>query len=275
VLAEFVNLQLPGEVIPWHQLLNQINNPPPNGVQIEEEIWHLHQLIEHRSSVMAEAMAQRNGILGYFRGLVSFTAFSHPNTYYLGAVALRIAQFLSMHYKAVFKRPRPSRLSPGLLPPVDPPGHAAYPSGHATEAHLLALCLEQVMPREILTGYNPPAAPARPPWGAENAAVPAQRIAPVRPMRQLADRIARNREVMGLHYRSDSDAGRLLAEKAFGLLLRCPSLGLQANAADQLSQGADGDLNDVNGVSQHRWLLDNALQEGLIADARREWRNPA
>ena len=35
------------------------------------------------------------------------------------------------------------------------------------------------------------------------------------PLRQMADRIARNREVLGLHYRSDSVAGKTLADRAF------------------------------------------------------------
>ena len=44
------------------------------------------------------------------------------------------------------------------MPLIDPPGHAAYPSGHATQARLVALCLEQVMPNAII----PVAAPAPP-----------------------------------------------------------------------------------------------------------------
>src|SRR5205807_2255536 len=39
------------------------------------------------------------------------------------------------------------------------------------------------------------------------------------PLLRLARRVARNREVMGLHYRSDTRAGRILAEKTAPLLL--------------------------------------------------------
>jgi len=40
----------------------------------------------------------------------------------------------------------------------------------------------------------------------------------------MAQRIARNREVMGLHYRFDSKAGKLLAQESFTLLMECPSI---------------------------------------------------
>jgi hypothetical protein len=42
---------------------------------------------------------------------------------------------------------------------------------------------------------------------------------------RLAARIARNRELLGLHYPSDSGVGRRLAARSLPILLRCPSLG--------------------------------------------------
>jgi membrane-associated phospholipid phosphatase len=81
------------------------------------------------------------------------------------------------------------------MPPIDPPGHASYPSGHATESYLISRVLTQVMP-----------------------------VAAAVPLQRLADRIARNREVLGMHYRSDSEAGRTLAEQTFPLLSGCASV---------------------------------------------------
>jgi hypothetical protein len=40
----------------------------------------------------------------------------------------------------------------------------------------------------------------------------------------MAQRIARNREVLGLHYPSDSAAGKLLAEESFKILMQCDSI---------------------------------------------------
>jgi hypothetical protein len=48
---------------------------------------------------------------------------------------------------------------------------------------------------------------------------------------RLAERVARNREVLGLHYPSDSAAGRTLAEMSLLLLLQCPTVQALINAA--------------------------------------------
>ena len=55
-----------------------------------------------------------------------------------------------MHYKAKFNRERPSQVCPALLPPIPVPGHASYPSGHATQAHLMALCVADVVRNAVL-----------------------------------------------------------------------------------------------------------------------------
>jgi membrane-associated phospholipid phosphatase len=44
------------------------------------------------------------------------------------------------------------------------------------------------------------------------------------PLRRLAQRVARNREVLGLHYPSDSAAGRYLGDQSAGLLTQCTSV---------------------------------------------------
>jgi membrane-associated phospholipid phosphatase len=177
-------------------------------------------LIEFRPGVLAEALAQRNNILGYFQGIFSFSRSSHRKTYDLCCVALQIGQFQATWYKhwavydlggsGTFKprmRPRPSQLSPVLLPPIEVPGHPAYPSGHATEAYLLAACLGEVMPTAASQPAPSPSAPG---------------VLP--PLLAMAQRIARNREVLGLHYPSDSAAGKIIATETFALLRTCKTV---------------------------------------------------
>ena len=53
-------------------------------------------------------------------------------------------------------------------------------------------------------------------------------------MQQMAQRIARNREVLGLHFPSDSTAGRLLAEESFNILMQCKSIHDPAHPNDGL-----------------------------------------
>jgi hypothetical protein len=172
---------------------------------IEGELQQLLKLMDYRPNVLAEALAQCEGIDDYFRGVLSFTQSSHPWTFGLMQIALRVGEFQAMHYKYKFNRPRASTLSPWLMPPIEVPRHASYPSGHSTQSHLVALILGEVMP-DWARGTNAP-------------------------LRLLAQRIARNREVMGLHYPSDTKAGEKLAKESFLLLRECGTVKTLITAA--------------------------------------------
>ena len=143
-----------------------------------------------------------------------FNGKSHSKTTGLIEVARCIGQFQVMHYKWIYQRMRPSQVSPALMPPINPPGHAAFPSGHATESMLMALLLEKVMP--VAASAPPPPIPS-----------PAPVPAPWSPLQMMAQRVARNREVIGLHYRSDSEAGRVLGQNTFDIIMnqgQCPTI---------------------------------------------------
>src|SRR3954468_16732460 len=176
---------------------------------VDAELKELAELMEYRGGVLAEALAQRTGLWAYWRGILMFDAWSHPRTCDLVEIAARVGQFQVMHYKRLFNRARPSQYSMELLPPIDVPGHASFPSGHATEANLLSLCLAQVMPAVA-------SAPAK---DKNKNTIPDSS-----PLQRMAQRVARNREVLGLHYPSDSAAGKLLAEQSFKLLLKCKTV---------------------------------------------------
>src|SRR5258705_12112516 len=110
---------------------------------------------------------------------------------------------------------------------MDDRGRSWSQSGQATEPDLTPLCRKKV----VRAAASPP--PGRPP-------PPPPLPFPGRsPLQQMAQRIARNREVLGLHFPSDSKAGMLLAEETFKILMKCKS------------------INDPN--------------DGLIAKASAEW----
>jgi len=192
---------------------------PLNAADVANELKELASLIEYRPAVLNEALRQVDaiGVIGYFRGMLNFTPTSHPFTYGLARIGVRVGEFQVMYYKALFNRPRPSTLSPALMPPIEVPGHAAYPSGHSTQAHLTALLLAEVMPpaanQALDANGNVVTLPSAPPGRPDRT---------VGPLYRVAERIARNREVLGLHYRSDTAAGLVLAENTFLLLKECP-----------------------------------------------------
>jgi hypothetical protein len=125
-------------------------------------------------------------------------------------IASLVALYCCLYWKGYYQRVRPSQLMPALMPPISIPGHASFPSGHATQSKLVALCIEQLLP-----GYQQDATkklPAAPSQGSL-----CDELTPN--LRHLARRIARNREIAGLHYPSDSVGGRILAKQIFSTML--------------------------------------------------------
>jgi membrane-associated phospholipid phosphatase len=88
-----------------------------------------------------------------------------------------------MYFKHKWKRARPAQIDPRIRPVLDCPTHAAYPSGHSTQSHLIALVVGRITGRKDI----------------EDA------------LWEAAHRIAQNREYAGIHYKSDSECGIDLA----------------------------------------------------------------
>lgn len=130
-----------------------------------------------------------------------------------GDPAMFTTWFACQYWKNKYKRVRPAQLFPGLLPPIAAPGHASFLSGHAAQAQLVYRCLLSLLPTTPIGG------------GSQSVASMFE-IAGGR----LSRRIARNREIAGLHYPSDSIAGRRLAHKIFDHILT-PTLAGPANAS--------------------------------------------
>jgi membrane-associated phospholipid phosphatase len=117
---------------------------------------------------------------------------------------------------------RPSQLLPALMPPISIPGHASFPSGHATQSALISLCVQQALPGANFTSTVPISNPA-----------PGSICAAMQPgLDALAARIARNREIAGLHYPSDTVGGQTLATNIFqNILLNSGTNGFTSYSA--------------------------------------------
>lgn len=105
---------------------------------------------------------------------------------------LEAVEPIVLRFKVKFDRVRPNKLDSTLTTVIDVPEHPAYPSGHSTQAHAVAFLLGS--------------------------------LAPERRAEFEADalRVAVNREVAGLHYPSDTAAGRLLARQIVDLMRENP-----------------------------------------------------
>jgi hypothetical protein len=91
--------------------------------------------------------------------------------------------------KRRFNRLRPSVVLPDIRPVVPVPPYAAYPSGHATQATVIAHLMAELAPKSA------------------------------RQLHALAAQVGRNREVAGLHYASDTDTGFSLGARLSKIFL--------------------------------------------------------
>ncbi len=133
----------------------------------------------------------------FFSSVVNIQPHKHKYTIEIIGLSLSFAYQSVMHFKHILACPRPIEYSPQIQPLINTPGHSSLPSGHATEAFIVARVLQ------ILVGSS------------EDSAVNAQ-------LQRQAARIAINRTVAGLHFPVDSAAGRLLGESLAGYFIhRC------------------------------------------------------
>ena len=182
-------LQEPGVWVRSGWRNRYVVDPPPDLQGTLTEIDTLMTMKSERPQ-NAENIALEDEYVGnrYYRFL-RIESYTHSRTYALIDDIVDEAAVVVMHFKNRFNRARPWEYEPALEPIIPPPGHPAYPSGHATQAHSLSMVLAQVIPE--LAGE----------------------------LESLAYEVARNREIGGVHYPSDSEAGRQLAKQIVADLL--------------------------------------------------------
>jgi len=206
---------------------------------IANEIRQLQMLMQDdRGRYLAEAEAQADGLADYIIHFMAIDRYRYPWTVELISCGLAIGNIFYFYAKSVFRRVRPSFLCPGLVPPLGPPGHPAFPSGHSLLGHLIALLLLEIKGVHERFGiYKVEGGP-----GEKPVPTTLDGTAPVAsPLLWLAQRLAKNREVLGLHYPSDSSASRHLAAGIWNALfdtaldpklrIQCPTLQLVLNRA--------------------------------------------
>ncbi len=118
-------------------------------------------------------------------------------------------QYLGDNAKTVYNRPRPFVADPQEVHPCSEfvkPVSGSYPSGHSLEAHIMASVLDLIYPER-------------------------KALFEARSMQ-----IANDRVLAGVHYPSDLEAGRKLAEAMMTVLERSPAF--EADLAKHLSQTA-------------------------------------
>lgn len=98
---------------------------------------------------------------------------------------LTACEYVGLIYKSQFNRLRPNQIEPLLRPLLAVPAHEAYPSNHAFQCFSIVFAFSTILPEHPATDE----------------------------LARIAQNVAENREWAGLHYPSDTQAGRDLARR--------------------------------------------------------------
>lgn len=180
--TEKAELMPPG----WRELITL--PPPPGDAFTREEVAYIIALKPLRGKYQSQIDAQIGDVVHPFANSLSLDEKHAAALATFWKAVIPDITRVAMHFKAKFDRARPRQYSAEIAASIAPPGHPAYPSGHSTDAHTLALLLSEIWPEKKTQ------------------------------LLSVAFQIAMNREIGGVHYRSDTAAGYLLAQQIVALM---------------------------------------------------------
>jgi membrane-associated phospholipid phosphatase len=216
----------------WSALVTMVR-PPEATLRLQLAL--VNGYADLRADRAREIAAQKAPQYAFWGSVLPLYPARHRRTYELIRLALRLAKSAEMNFKNALVVRRPHEYSPQIQPMIQTPIHGSLPSGHSTEAFIVArvlleLAIAGAVKSSGTTGTAPPSNAAR------------QQLRGLL-MRQAA-RIAVNRTVAGVHFPADSMAGQLLG-LALGdyFIQRCTAGGAVATYTfDGTSYGAQQDF---------------------------------
>ena len=143
---------------------------------------------ELRAERCGEILSPLTPPVEFWSSIVNLHPERHKWTLELLWAALRLANHAEMRFKHALACRRPVEMSPQLQPMILTPGHGSLPSGHSTEAHIVAHVL----------------------WTLLNTADATKDLTWFEQLMRQAARVAINRTIAGVHFPVDSAAGQVL-----------------------------------------------------------------
>jgi PAP2 superfamily len=183
--------QLRDSTHPWLQnnFIERINlSAPPVAGEGTEVALVIEQvkIIKNDKVRIKEIEVQKNTVQSFFEEVVGKKLQKNPPLLLLWNALSDFSGYPIMKLKARYNRARPYEVD--TVNQLFKVGHPSYPSGHSTQGHLMAFVFAELYPSKRAD------------------------------LVQLATRIALNRELAGVHFRSDSIAGVELAREIYLLL---------------------------------------------------------
>jgi hypothetical protein len=170
-------------------------DPPPGMAESLDEVHDLLKMEEelagnptHQAIILREAGLD---LTAYTRPIGIEDAGGYDATKSLFLTILKLTEYIGLLYKDRFNRPRPNQIDARLRPFLPNPPHASYPSNHSFQSFAIADVFAEIAESERA----------------------------VAEMYRSARSVAENREYAGLHYPSDTEAGRQLAKQCLPYLI--------------------------------------------------------
>lgn len=165
----------------WKQSI--IIPKPPNLDETAKEIEAIIKLrpLREKHQVDIDREIELQGIYEKFYAVFNAKPLTHPTMAAFMANVFDDSTLVVFYFKNHFNRARPYHYYPAINATIDPPEHPSYPSGHAAQSYSIALALAEAFPNrraDLIT---------------------------------VADKITTNREIGGVHFKSDSEAGKTVA----------------------------------------------------------------
>lgn len=170
----------------WQNTITLPAPPANSSPRTQAEVKYLESLVSKRSGKLSEIKAEvlvTNFRFGNYNYTQLTTEKKFSETSKLILAAYHDLAVVTFTMKKRFNRVRPSIMKKELGHAIEIPAHPAYPSGHAIGAYTMAYLLQELDPSSAKDYLKD------------------------------AQRISENREIAGLHYPSDSEAGRLIARQ--------------------------------------------------------------
>ncbi len=176
-----------------------------------------------REDRLPEIHLQMSDLLSFFGSVTPLQPAGYRKTLDMLGSALDFGTLMVQRVKLELGCPRPELLSPQLQPVIQTPSHGSFPSGHATQAFLLAELLVQLrfpkVAAKITQALMSDGSDTQDGRRRNIEDVLKGESKSVPHIYRLAARIAINRTVAGVHYPADSAAGALLGISLARLLV--------------------------------------------------------
>lgn len=209
-----------GALTPDMDAIRGLANFPTEVVDVKDKLDDKVEQDARQEEILGETV----DFLGLYENTLHIDSYSHPLTIFLARVGIRLGWEVAMHFKEKYGVARPVTRDPiNIKPVIRTPAHPSFPSAHSTQAHLAKHALMAVID------------------GRPNAVSFETRLT------EIANRIAENREYAGVHYKSDSDAGRDLAVGIWGIAAGRPAFqALIAEAKKEWDRDIQAGLSFLN-----------------------------